>query len=448
MGACCREAHEVNLHWFSPVPPSKSGIADWTAGLLPALASRAQVTVWTQQQEWDIELSRYATIRSLNDETWSWSDFANADCCLYNIGNNAQFHGRILDISRVVPGIVVLHDTSLHDLVHNHMRSEQRLDDYFSLMDERYGQLGHLDAELFLRGQLDIGVMSSRYPFTEYAVEHSVSALVHTPRAFATLTEQAMVPIVYTPLPYRTIKGSELEQTQSQRRLAGEPWRLVLFGHFGWNRRVLALLEALSTLPERSKFAVDIYGEFGDAEYGRTVLTTIEHLHLSSIVTLHGFVSDEELSYALDASHLAINLRYPSMGEASFSQLQIWSHALPTMVTRVDWFASLPEQCVVFVRPESEITDIQAGLRAFLANPDRFARMGAIAHSFLVQQHSVDTYADEILALATRCDQLLRLAVANALAVRVGRQSIMWSALLPGDGGSKEVARKIAGMLL
>lgn len=50
-------------------------------------------------------------------------------------------------------------------------------------------------------------------------------------------------------------------------------------------------------------------------------------------------------------SDMALNIRYPSMEEASFSQLRIWEHALPAIVTRVGWYATLPEDVVFFVRP-------------------------------------------------------------------------------------------------
>ncbi len=94
------------------------------------------------------------------------------------------------------------------------------------------------------------------------------------------------------------------------------------------------------------------------------------------MVTLHGFVPAEDLEAALTSAHLAINLRFPTMGEASVSQLQIWDHALPSLVTRVGWYATLPQETVAFVRPEHEITDIQAHLHAFVDDPGRYAHMG------------------------------------------------------------------------
>ena len=113
-----------------------------------------------------------------------------------------------------------------------------------------------------------------------------------------------------------------------------------------------------------------------------TFAPRFKRLGLQGVVKLHGFVPAEELDAALAAAHLAVNLRNPTMGESSFSQLQIWDHALPTLVSQVAWYAKLPENAVAFVRPEHEVLDIQRHLNAFLADPDRFVEMGIRAAAF------------------------------------------------------------------
>ena len=81
----------------------------------------------------------------------------------------------------------------------------------------------------------------------------------------------------------------------------------------------------------------------------------IATLELKDTVKVHGYAPAADLDGALSTAGLAINLRYPTMGEASASQLRIWEHALPSLVTRVGWYASLPEDAVAHVRPENEV---------------------------------------------------------------------------------------------
>src|SRR5262249_38055921 len=133
------------------------------------------------------------------------------------------------------------------------------------------------------------------------------------------------------------------------------PYRLIVFGHSGPNRRLDVLLQTLAEFPARDQFRLDIYGELGDNE---RVQSWINSRHLEGLVAVHGFVPEAALDTALSRAHLAVNLRYPTMGESSGGQLRIWDHALPSLVTREGWYASLPEDVVAFVRPNHEITDI------------------------------------------------------------------------------------------
>jgi hypothetical protein len=56
------------------------------------------------------------------------------------------------------------------------------------------------------------------------------------------------------------------------------------------------------------------------------------------------------------------------MGEASGSQLRIWDHALPSIVSKNDWYATLPSETVAFVSPDHEIEGVKYHLKYFLKN--------------------------------------------------------------------------------
>ena len=62
---------------------------------------------------------------------------------------------------------------------------------------------------------------------------------------------------------------------------------------------------------------------------------------MERLVKIHGYVRD--LDERLAEADLAVNLRYPSMGEASAAQLRIWDHALPSLVTERGGIASFRE---------------------------------------------------------------------------------------------------------
>ena len=128
----------------------------------------------------------------------------------------------------------------------------------------------------------------------------------------------------------------------------------------------------------------------------------------------------------LSTADLAINLRYPSMGEASGSQLQFWDYGLPTLVTRTGWYASLPEGTTAFVRPEHEVEDMQAHLRAFLADPSAFRAMGERGRQSLDKQRSWKVCRCFDAVRSRKHCRLSPRVSALALARRVGSDLTEW----------------------
>jgi glycosyltransferase involved in cell wall biosynthesis len=177
----------------------------------------------------------------------------------------------------------------------------------------------------------------------------------------------------------------------------GPAYRLIVFGHLTRNRRLASILEALASYPRRDRFHLDIYGTIREAG---EVQGQLGALNLRGQVTVHGWVPEATLEAALTAADLALNLRYPTMGEASASQLRIWDHALPSLVTPVGWYASIPEGAVGRVRVANEIADLHMHLDAFLADPEGYSQKGAAGRRILEERHSPAAYVRALLDLA------------------------------------------------
>ena len=351
------------------------------------------MTLWTTQAKWDPCLPEQIPIRRYRVDRIPWLEINAADMSIFQMGNNPEFHGDIWQVARRQPGVVVLHDTSLHHFFEGIYRRELRdLDRYVEVMRRYYGREG---AEAALRNFASRGrendQMAVSFPLTEHALEDARGVLVHTAQAYECLRTVLSVPICYVPLPFSARESSNVEGASERR---APPFRLVLFGYLGSNRRVSVILAALAAMSEREKFSLDIYGVLGGESQ---IKRQLKSMRLSN-VKIHGFVSGHELNRALSSAHMAINLRNPTMGEASGSQLRIWSHALPSLVSEVGWYASLPRDTVRMVRlGEHEIPDIQRHLRDFLKQPDEFKRMGERGRMHLLAEHSPKLCAKAIL---------------------------------------------------
>jgi glycosyltransferase involved in cell wall biosynthesis len=420
----------MKINWFCPLPPAKTSIADdYLVGILPSLSKQSELTLWTDQSSWDRSLENFANVRRYDPRRISWPDLNHADVTFYNIGNNHLFHASIWQVSRRHPGIVVLHDLRVHNFFDSLYRGQWRdLAGYLAAMKRYYGDEGLRAAKEFVNsGGINIDFMTEHYPLTPLALENCLAVVVHTQEAFAQVEAMREWPVAFASLP-RTLPSHDAPHRNEHDgvRPVNPPYRLIMFGYMGRNRRLDAVLEALCTLPERDSFQLDIFGEIAD---GRSLRGRIRKLDLGRLVQLHGYTPETELNKVLQTSHLAINLRYPTMGEASGSQLRIWYHALPSLVTEVGWYSSLPRDTVAHVRPEHEIADIQAYLQAFLKDPERFAKMGQRGWRTLREQHDPERYVRTILDLAPSARQFKVRKSAYDLARRAGTAMGSWTSI-------------------
>ena len=85
------------IAFFSPLPPARSGIADYSETLLAELKRLAEVDVFTEHPGPSFAPERY-------------------DALLYQMGNNG-YHVFTYELALKHPGIVVMHESNLHHLI-------------------------------------------------------------------------------------------------------------------------------------------------------------------------------------------------------------------------------------------------------------------------------------------------------------------------------------------
>ena len=406
----------LKINWFSPLPPARSGIAHYAMQVLPVLAATHEVVLWTDQDQVSPEVNRIARVARYDPSAPPWRELNNGSISIYHMGNHPDFHGGIWRVSAQQPGIVVLHDLCLLDffyMLHVHHGKDRAA--WLAIMERWYGEEGRRAGEALCAGGVGVESMALKFPLTREAVRGALGVITHSSQALRELRETPACPVADLAFPYVAA-----EETRSA--TPSLPYRLIVFGYLGRNRRLGSLLEALAGIAEREQFRLDICGQLWDEGQIRT---QIQNLGLGSIVKLYGFLPDNQVAEKLSTAHLAINLRYPSMGEASLSQLQFWDHGLPTLVTRTGWYTSLPEDATAFVRPTSEVADIQTHLRAFLADPAAFQAMGERGRKAL-KNHDPRKYVDAITRFIAEAQRLSPQVTALSLARRVGTELTEW----------------------
>jgi glycosyltransferase involved in cell wall biosynthesis len=436
----------MKVNWFSPLPPARTGVACYATHVIEALAKEHELVLWTSQADVERGLARSGRIVRFEDGEPPWRALNDADLSLYHIGNNAEFHGDILAVSRQSAGVVVLHDLRLHDMLF--MLSTHVWRDpakYLEMMERWYGDEGLRAAKAFRAGGLSPQWMSQKFPLTREAAVNATGVVTHYD-ALDAMDEMPACPWVWLPHPYAAMDEAAYAKVRALRaRRQSPPFRLLVFGFLGRNRRVDVILQAFAQVRERRRFHLDVCGELWD---GDRIRALIRELGLGDQVSLNGFLSDQELHERLIDTDLALNLRYPSMGEASGSQCRIWDYGIPSLVTQTEWYASLPPNAVGFVRTDYEMDDIREHLEAFLGDPKAYAGKGENGRREL-RNYDPARYADAVLRFAAESRHYASRLAALSLAERTGNEAGRW---LAGDSApplfdriEKEIYAAFAG---
>lgn len=395
------------IHWFSPLPPARTDIAEYTCRILPALSRQAKVILWTDQRDWTLELETYAEVRAFDPNTFSLKCVAAArrdlnipahltDSIFINIGNNWLFHAGLLTVAQKIPSVIILHDLVLQEMLLDSVK-QGTVDgaDYLDAIEEFYGTAARLLAKDALTGQTEARASMLAFPGLELVTRNALAIISHSPTIHQLFHHEPQVEPLVINLPF----PSHVNVTA--RRLKSGPVRLVQFGHIGPNRRAIEILDTIGSLRDRIEFRLDVVGQIWNEDLLRR---KIEACGLKGVVHLHGYLPENKLDELISQAHLVLNLRYPTMGEASGSQLRIWSRASCSVVSDHGWYATLPSNTVlkIPVEPGAEKDSLRDLLVDIDHNRAKFKSVGEAGLEWLSSKHDPEGYASEIYRVCER----------------------------------------------
>src|SRR5204862_4817066 len=159
--APARGGRRVKIAYFSPLPPSTSGIADYSALLLPAL-----------QRLVGVEVVRPGRTRPI----------ADADVNVYHVGNDPDAHAWIVDALKRRPGVVVLHDFVIHHLVAGMTIGRHDGHAYLAAMEREAGVAGRMLGWGVLEGRVPPlwEIRPTEFPLAGEVLDRATGVIVHS----------------------------------------------------------------------------------------------------------------------------------------------------------------------------------------------------------------------------------------------------------------------------
>src|SRR6266536_1382513 len=354
----------MRVAYYSPMPPSRSGIADYSALLVPALAKRVDVVLARPP-------GRFRRKRFRGNPV--------ADIALYHVGNDPAEHGWIVEALRRRPGVVVLHEFVLHHLVSGITLARGDVQAYSAALERDAGPLGRQLGQAVADGRIR-PLWETRpqdYPLAGEVLDLATGLIVHS----RYVEERARGagyrgPVWQVPMPAWPVPAVEPAAVE------GSPL-LGSFGHVNESKRIPQLFEAFARLHARRPEArLLLVGSWSPR---------FAALEAPAGVIRKDYVAEGELWRLLAACDAVVSLRWPTMGETSAAAVRALSVGKPLIVSDVGAFRELPDEVAIKVPVgEGEIDALLEAMRRAAGNEE----MSEAARHVAATEHRLDRTAD------------------------------------------------------
>ncbi len=345
----------MRIAFFTPLSPLHTAVADHSESLLPHLAQLADVDLYIDDGYCPTNpaiAGRFAihSYRRFRPHAGQY------DAVLYAMGDDARFHNYVYEAMQQFPGIVILHDTTLHRTMINRALRSLDPEQYLREMRYAYGM-----ADFHMAWQVISGFgaeYATKYPLFERVVDRSLGVIVHNayaahqvlrycPNARVVQVNQHFF------LPPDWPQDTDLNELRLQLRARlGLGARFVIgsFGLFVPDKRLDTCLRAFARLRERHPEAA--YLLVGSHPKGYDLPRLVRDLGLGQHVLLTGWKDPVPFTQHMCLLDVGVHLRYPHVGGTPFTPIRLMGLGIATVLSDIEPLAGLPEGCCAKIAPD------------------------------------------------------------------------------------------------
>ncbi len=332
----------------------------------------------------------------------------SSDLCIYHIGDNYSFHQGCLEWMLHTPGVVCLHDFFLGHLFHawadkNREQAHPILRNWCGADAEREF-FSHPDSGSFIDGT------HRTAPMTEWIASMSLGTVAHSAWGCDRVLAACSGPVQVVPLAYDSPVGLTDLPTKEA---AANRLRLTTIGHINSNKRAEDVIAAIAGSPKLQE-KVD-YCLVGAIE--PEVRSSLTQLARESGVqlTILGQVDDNDLARAFNDADVISCLRWPALEGASASAIEAMLCGKCTLVTDTGFYADIPDDCTVKVRPDNHVDDIRVSLEDLLLDRQKIQAIGDKAQAWSTTTFTAANYAEQLVEMVNRVSATspVQLALSN-----------------------------------
>ena len=384
------------LALFTPLPPCRTGIANYNAAFLPHLSRHFAIDVYIDDYVPDATLRQDRTIRPVNEFDARRRDY---DALLYEIGNS-EFHAYMLDVLERYPGIVMLHDAFASGLYGYVDFQLGRRGAYREALLYSHGPRARRRIAPVQRNPDPVGASMVDLPLSKAILDAAIGVISHTP--FNVEVAHENYPQGWR-APYRIIPHMKPLPTDNQDARSAQRARLgfatddfviCTFGHVTWTKSGDVLLDAFARALSGDDRARLVYvGELSRDNFGRELSRAIETSALRDRVRVTGYATEADYAAHLAVADLAVQLRTQSRGGTSGALLDCLAHGVPVVANEAGSFVDYPGDVIRRIGAQVDAAELAATLRELRTNPPARAALAARGREHVAREHDPDSIA-------------------------------------------------------
>jgi glycosyltransferase involved in cell wall biosynthesis len=383
--------------WVSPLPPAPSGVADYSAELLPYLAQRYDIELVTDPLEHAVspEMAERHTILFPEDVPRR-HEARPYDAFVFHLGNS-HFHTYMLDLMRRFRGVLILHETHLAGLITSLIRSglwPHTLDE--ELLLDGQTQL----SRLFQAGGVGADSLLESAPLNRRLLGLAGEVVVHSAWAWQRVRSHVSAPVcLILPGVRPSLPGSK----GADRKRLGLPEEWFIVATLGLVRpakRIPSILRAVAELQRdaRRNTRLLIVGDV-EQDLKRELRQMSKDVGAAASVTFTGRVGMEDLLAYARAADACVQLRHPTLGETSAALLRALGAGAACVISDHGPMAELPEDVALRVTiGDREAEDLAAVLRRLRDNASLSKSLGEAAVRYIREHHNLEDAAERFAA--------------------------------------------------
>ena len=346
------------LAYVSPLPPEQSGVANYSAQLLPELARYYEIDLITDlKQIGDPWLTANFRRRTVTEFERCADEY---DRVLYHFGNST-FHSHMFSLLARHPGTVMLHDFFLSGIPH-YLEATSPGSSLFR--QALYRSHGYTALRRWRLKGAEEAMWA--YPCCLEVLQNAQGVLVNSEHALRLAERFFGVRdahhLMHIPQPRESRRSLARSASRAAVRLPQDAFIVCSFGFLGPTKLNHRLLSAWlkSDLAREESCLLVFVGEGHGGAYEQSLLERIKASGMNRRVIITGYApSPEPYEHYLAAADVAVQLRTRTRGEGGRTPLDCLTYSLATVVNAHGTLEELPND-VVLKLPD-EFTDVELG---------------------------------------------------------------------------------------